>query len=937
VQIFAQDRASSQKPLKIVQSREGGHYLYIYDQRYELYETATGDRILSGAGRDPNFSPTGRFLAVRRTVDGDFDIFDIAASPVAVSAGNTDDKDRGPTDQGILVWGNNDSFLAIGGVQWGSLTVFNPLVGRLVEQQSMIVSDVSCHACRGWETRRIILDLDYGFIATFPTDDGSLESANAFVSNLFHREFVEVKAPVLEAYIRQQFRPTFLLPSTSNLGGASLQASHLYDGDAPISYAELMKTPKSAWPDVTRRQKEYVERLQLVFDHAVIQAPPLQTATPATEARSASQVIGTFRSGHPKAIREASAVNSNSATTRLANVFERLSGLGVSVSSPLPVQQIFKRKDVDFVQTSESKREMRSVVAQFRGARRNEDPFGEDGCNEEDVFSNTKSVFKWKEKDVEYFLVNTQCVQGTAVIVSSSAHLIKKKGKSMEMYSVHGLGGVGATWSDGADDIKLVRLSESIVALVSPVNEKAVLWNLGDPNGKRIDVALKDATLFEVLGFIKGGLAVLQLNRDGAFFITNLSEKAITLRGSYIDDEVVLYNSIGEYDSSFEGAQLLNVRFAGLNQSFKFDQFASRLYRPGLARSTLASKATTPVASFAIPPSVTAILDPKRPQDKANTLQVKVSAFSPVKEVRIFYDGRRIDAGATRPANGAFWFDLTDIDAGHWLTAMAIDADGMVSLPSSLQIPGSFRRFKSLNAVLVGIDRYADASIASLSQARYDVEHLASSLRDLRGMRYEDVATTELTNGKATREAVIAELRAAAKRTGEADRLLIHVAAHGFSGNEFGYGDGRFYVATYDTVLKRATETALSWSDIADAIRESRGTVIVLLDTCHSGLASGKLAASVDEAVSSLMTNFGAPIVILAASKGRQLSEESRTKGGAFTNALVSAIGAGLKDNNSLNLSDFYSTVKADVVANTDGRQTPWLARNRLIGEMPLF
>jgi hypothetical protein len=82
---------------------------------------------------------------------------------------------------------------------------------------------------------------------------------------------------------------------------------------------------------------------------------------------------------------------------------------------------------------------------------------------------------------------------------------------------------------------------------------------------------------------------------------------------------------------------------------------------------------------------------------------------------------------------------------------------------------------------------------------------------------------------------------------------------------------------------------------------------------------------------------------VLAASEGRQLSQETfNAGGGLFTNAIVAAIsGERLKydrDRSGLNdLGELYSGVKAQVVAETNGEQTPWLARNGLVGEMSLF
>jgi hypothetical protein len=84
-------------------------------------------------------------------------------------------------------------------------------------------------------------------------------------------------------------------------------------------------------------------------------------------------------------------------------------------------------------------------------------------------------------------------------------------------------------------------------------------------------------------------------------------------------------------------------------------------------------------------------------------------------------------------------------------------------------------------------------------------------------------------------------------------------------------------------------------------------------------------------------------MVILAASKGRQLSEEMPDEeGGAFTQSLARLIGRDRKTTDSdgdgvLEISEIYRSLKQAVVATTDGRQTPWLVRRNIVGDAPLF
>jgi Caspase domain len=114
--------------------------------------------------------------------------------------------------------------------------------------------------------------------------------------------------------------------------------------------------------------------------------------------------------------------------------------------------------------------------------------------------------------------------------------------------------------------------------------------------------------------------------------------------------------------------------------------------------------------------------------------------------------------------------------------------------------------------------------------------------------------------------------------------------------------------------------------------------VIIFLDACHSGAAGN--SGTNDDAVSALL-NRKSSITVIAASKGHQESLEFGS-GGAFTTALVTAISEKRQStdtnrNGVIELAELYGAVKRQVVTITKGQQTPWLARNLMVGETPLF
>ena len=161
-------------------------------------------------------------------------------------------------------------------------------------------------------------------------------------------------------------------------------------------------------------------------------------------------------------------------------------------------------------------------------------------------------------------------------------------------------------------------------------------------------------------------------------------------------------------------------------------------------------------------------------------------------------------------------------------------------------------------------------------------------------------------------------------------------------------GDGQLYLTPSGFQSANPVKTGLAWSRIAPVLRCSPARVLVALDACHAGAAGMSGVASNDDAVSVLLSGRQAPMIVFAASKGRQFSHEDkpgspvRWSGGVFTYALIRALtddrqSADLNGNGVLEVSELYRAVKSRVVTETQSEQTPWLVRHDIVGDFALF
>jgi hypothetical protein len=278
------------------------------------------------------------------------------------------------------------------------------------------------------------------------------------------------------------------------------------------------------------------------------------------------------------------------------------------------------------------------------------------------------------------------------------------------------------------------------------------------------------------------------------------------------------------------------------------------------------------------------------------------------------------------------------------ITAVAVDASGIVSSPLSLDT-GPFRPARAsgkLWGLFVGIDSYPllpnacgsdGRSPCDLTLAAADARRLAHAVGQSR--LYKSKETTVLVDKEASRSAVLARLGAMVETGGSEDTIVVSFAGHGLRDED------ALRVVLSSTSLDDIAGTSLAFADVAAQLKRARARVLVLLDVCHAGV-SDRLATN-DDAVSQLVTASGASMIILSASKGRQLSEEDeRSGGGRFSVAIDTVLtkrrtAFDLDSNGAISVAELYWGLKSEVVRETAGRQTPWLSRNLMVGDFDVF
>jgi Caspase domain len=350
--------------------------------------------------------------------------------------------------------------------------------------------------------------------------------------------------------------------------------------------------------------------------------------------------------------------------------------------------------------------------------------------------------------------------------------------------------------------------------------------------------------------------------------------------------------------------------------------------QPGALDSLLALETLAGSASL-VPPRLSA--PPlRRVAAAADGVRLEASSATGLAYLMLYANGRPLRRAAL--SGGTAVVPVTERarpEIGR-ITAVAVDENGIVSSPLSIDTgpsrPG--RGPGKLWGLFVGIDSYPllpntcgsdGRSPCDLTLAAADARRLAHAVGQSR--LYKSKETTVLVDKEASRSAVLARLGAMVESAGSEDTIVVSFAGHGLR------DDDALRLVLSSTSLDDLAGTSLAFADVATRLKSARARVIVLLDVCHA------------DAVSQLVTASGASMIILSASKGRQLSEEdTRTGGGRFSVTIDNILSKhrsafDLDGNGAISVAELYRGLKSEVVRDTVGRQTPWLSRNLMVGD----
>lgn len=906
----------------VIEIPENSREISLNEKRFLLTDTQTGTEIVERAGSNLLISPTHRFIAVDQ--DGRTDIVDMI-----------DGKTTATIDSGNLRWALGDSVVFTTSVPWGMVNLSSTF-GSFLDIRAQMTGPSCCEASRG--NTRVGIDLENAAFSIW----GNLGYRVGALQNTGYASISDAQGGYSSeggetlAINMNTFWSLGLVSPVSMARDLDVAGGFVFGTD----YRDQVDEAKEGSPP-----RPFADRLSRTLDRVGLKARTLDVV----------EIRRVAEAGNSKPLKEI--------------LPEQLARLGIELD-PMTEGQHLVASDPDWESKSiyagefasrldRSKAAMEQMLADAKAAGWKTDwAVPEDETMQNDCEhlmieeSGGQGRILLPRDIVEVASVRTQsgaswmarasCVAGAtlgslrpynAVYYVDFATPLAKGGKPVLSVSSFFFENAGERlWYEHpfeikADDTILMSYApgNGVITLVDRPTRKFIWTGEGLPNGD----LLADAWLTRDRRF------VVQLNSDGNFYIHSLARKGETvLSGRITDDEVAIWTRDYHYDATAEAASIIDLKFPGQDGQFSLDRFGPERRVPGLALMVLAQKWTPPEGGeIGVPPSLVGTLSADGSELMTASLHYDVRE---VTHLSVFQDGVLTDTFDVKESGAGPDISFARLKDARWISVIATSADGLASLPVTMDV-GPPAQPESVNRVLaIGINTYGNDALPSLNYALRDAGQLLDVLGKPQGAEPAFTIMEGPRDRRATPEAILAATETLLSGLSRGDHAVLFLAGHGLQDK-----NGRFYFATSATDPADLEHTALAFDRLSAVLERTEARVTVLLDACHSGLAGNSISATNDDLANNL-ARLKSNITVLAAAKGRQESQGRYETGGLFTHAIAEVLGPdrGRYDRNRngrIEASELYRGVKALVVEQSEGQQTPWIINSRLVGDYALF
>jgi WD40 repeat protein len=423
------------------------------------------------------------------------------------------------------------------------------------------------------------------------------------------------------------------------------------------------------------------------------------------------------------------------------------------------------------------------------------------------------------------------------------------------------------------------------------------------------------------------------------------SPGAETLIGWHVNrgwTEAAHYFSVDRFREQFNRPDIVKLVLETLDEDKAIAAATKDLRSVEAKRTVRDGIATAPPAPAPEPSDVLTIAPPsvviQSPGDntafRTQEVTLEYDVFSPTgrKITKVDYLINNAALGARfapPPDTGKFTFSgrvsLPLPPEDVTITVVAYE-DAKASAPASVRLRWDGAKvgqiaLPRLRALFVGVNDYTSSRLNKLQYAAKDATDLAAFFKKQEGKSYSKVEVKALPNAK--RVEVLNALEWLERESAEGDVNLLFLAGHGAT------IDQHFYYMAVDSDPESMRATAISKDEILRTIRNRKGSMVVMLDACHSGASIETTSGASRVDMNRLANELGDQslgVLLYASARGRQFSfEHADWKNGAFTRAMLDGL-AGGADRDKVGYVDTEELsvfVRRRVLIMTKNRQEP--------------
>ena len=968
--------AKIESPKKRIVSNSNEFELQVFDKFYRVYNLQTGDLVIEHAGINPNFSPTSRFIGAFAEGSG-FEIVDLYTDSVVATSGALNRHGGYEGTAHLAAWSRNDAVVALSFWGYGGIYVQQ----TLVDGPGVGNGGPSCHACQGIG---ITLSMSYetGIVAWSGQSQGWASLFERAASSQQAQAQAEQEIPLPPDDSTNFDKQQALQQKLSSEYLSGLGRRYLFDADAFWNALpkdpDVFRTDGTAW--------DLGDKLQL--SHACTQDAGDDCSSlgeDSAEGRAKLKLLASKRVEHRSLKKDGDAPKVQSADARLfsvralarfpaqnqdRNIWLRMEQLGVPLRAgdrvEAPVESFtweeVHEKPASLINKLASKiPAIRQILVTQKDNLDIPDYADEQHEIKKINPAGVRYLASWNINGTAYWLIHEDYKQNN-VATPNQQYLHLVSGNSSGLFGIIDLStrlGTDGTLSKSTDQDTEELLDHpwpSDFDIVTIVSGRFLLasghWLLDNARwGLAYDLKenktlffngqLPNATATKSLSITNNGKLFIVVNSNGQLYFYNTDSGKQVLSGYYVDDELVIYDPHGYYMSTYEGSQFVFLKFPGLPGYLPFKQFAKTLSRPDIIiKGMYFGTEGEAEPELSPPPRLALATQASLGTPGALHLAITINSTRELARLLLFVDGQLWNERAIGGRELGIEEDVFVPAQSRWLTAVAVDSSGSESVPTAVDIPRDHRpSTRKLFVAAIGTNTYLN--LPRDQQLRFavdDARKFVSAIKTQNSGYYEAVESATFLDARGLKKELPKKLRWISQAAAQDDTIMLFVSGHGYRDPS----NNRLYLVLAETELHRLEETSLSWDEVAQTLDGTKARIIVFIDACHSGAIPN---GGTNDEITGALSNRQVRFTVIAAAKGRQESIEKEARGGGggiFTSAVVGAItrnraAIDTNRNGVIELSELYGKVKPGVLAATQGKQTPWLARVDMVGEVPLF